>query len=81
MEAKGYDRMWGIGDTNIDISPSSALIFKAYSSNFTIKGFTKVVEEKELVNLSKEHNLPFVLDLGSGALMELKKHGLGQRRS
>ena len=63
------------------ISPSSALIFKAYSSNFTIKGFTKVVEEKELVNLSKEHNLPFVLDLGSGALMELKKHGLGQKQT
>ena len=52
------------------------MIFKAYTSNYTINGFTKEVIEKGLVQLSKELSIPFVVDLGSGSLIQLKKNGI-----
>ena len=65
-----------IKDYESEISSKTGMIFKAYTSNYTINGFTKVVNEKGLVQLSKELNIPFVVDLGSGSLLELKKNGI-----
>ena len=58
------------------MKPTVACLFKAYASNFSIKGYTKNVEEKKLINLCKENNIPFIIDLGSGALIDFKKIGL-----
>ncbi len=65
-----------LNDYKYAIKEKTGLIFKAYTSNFTIKGFTKNVKEKDLVNLGKDCNLPFVVDLGSGSLIDLRKFGL-----
>ena len=58
------------------IRANTALIFKAYSSNFTMNGYTKTVDEMDLVNLCKKRNLPLIIDLGSGTLIELERAGL-----
>lgn len=48
------------------INENSAMLFKAHKSNFTINGFAKEVEFKELIQLAKNSNLVDYYDLGSG---------------
>jgi len=58
------------------ISKKTAMLLKVHTSNYTIQGFTASVAEKDLAGLAHEHGLPFMVDLGSGALANLKKLGL-----
>ncbi len=63
-------------DFEAAIGPITALIMKVHTSNFEIKGFTKIVAERELAVIAHRHNLPFVTDLGSGTLIELESYNL-----
>lgn len=58
------------------ITERTGLILKVHQSNFKIVGFTETVDLKDLVSLGKERNIPVVYDLGSGALIDLRKFGL-----
>lgn len=58
------------------ISSKTALIMKVHTSNFEIKGFTKSVSERELSRIAHNHDLPFVIDLGSGTLIDLEPYNL-----
>jgi len=58
------------------ISESTGLILKAHTSNYLIQGFTKSVPAAELSALARRHQIPFVNDLGSGALVDLSRFGL-----
>jgi L-seryl-tRNA(Ser) seleniumtransferase len=58
------------------VSESTGLILKAHTSNYLIQGFTKSVPATELAGLARASNVPFVHDLGSGALVDLKRYGL-----
>ncbi|MDR4947455.1 L-seryl-tRNA(Sec) selenium transferase [Neobacillus cucumis] len=61
------------------LSPNTALIMKVHTSNFKVMGFTKTVETDELVKLTKEQEgVIFYEDLGSGALYDFRKHGIGE---
>jgi L-seryl-tRNA(Ser) seleniumtransferase len=60
------------------IHPETAIVMKVHTSNFKVVGFTKSVETKELIQLSKESNVIFYEDLGSGALYDFRKHGIGE---
>ncbi len=51
------------------ITPQTALILKVHRSNFYIEGFTDEPEIKDIADLAKEHNIPLVEDIGSGAMM------------
>jgi L-seryl-tRNA(Ser) seleniumtransferase len=75
MRAAGA-RMVEVGTTNRTrlsdfqkaLSPKTALIFKAHTSNYTIKGFTEEASVAELSAFSRAQGIPFVYDIGSGLL-------------
>jgi len=54
----------------------TAMLMKVHASNYAIHGFTHAVTEVELAALAHQHNLPFVIDLGSGTLADLAAYGL-----
>jgi L-seryl-tRNA(Ser) seleniumtransferase len=58
------------------INESTALLLKVHTSNYKVVGFTAEVTLEELVTIGKKHKLPVMEDLGSGALIDLGKHGL-----
>jgi L-seryl-tRNA(Ser) seleniumtransferase len=58
------------------VTAQTGLIMKAHTSNFVIQGFTKSVPALELAQLAKARGLPLINDLGSGALIELRRFGL-----
>lgn len=58
------------------ITDRTSLLMKVHTSNFKIDGFTKSVGELELAELAHAHQLPFVIDLGSGNLVDFAALGL-----
>lgn len=58
------------------MGPRTAAVLKAHSSNFEIRGFTASTDEGTLAALCRERGVPFVVDLGSGALTDLDAYGL-----
>lgn len=63
-------------DYESNINANTGLIMKVHTSNYEIRGFTNSVTETELSKLAREKNIPFVSDLGSGTLVDLKQFGL-----
>ncbi|HWI35310.1 MAG TPA: L-seryl-tRNA(Sec) selenium transferase [Burkholderiales bacterium] len=58
------------------IGAKTGAILKAHTSNYSIEGFAASVPEKDLAQLCRQHGVPFVVDLGSGALLDLRRFGL-----
>lgn len=58
------------------ISPQTALLLKVHTSNYRIEGFTAEVGLSELARLGEAHGLPVMVDLGSGALLDVSAHGV-----
>ena len=58
------------------IGTRTAAIMKVHASNYSIQGFTAAVPEPELGALAREHGVPFIIDLGSGMLVNLEDYGL-----
>ena len=58
------------------ISPRTAALMKVHTSNYAIQGFTAAVTEPDLAALAHKHGLPFIVDLGSGMLVDLEEYGL-----
>ena len=58
------------------ITPRTAAIMKVHTSNYVVQGFTAAVPEIELAKLARERELPFIVDLGSGTLVDLAQYGL-----
>ena len=61
------------------IGDGTGLILKVHTSNYLIQGFTKSVPAPELAALARARGVPFVHDLGSGALVDLARYGLQAR--
>lgn len=60
------------------LNPETAIIMKVHTSNFKVIGFTKSVETEDLIKLSNQtQEVIFYEDLGSGALFDFRKHGIG----
>ena len=58
------------------IEPTTAMLLKVHPSNYRIEGFTSSVDTGALAELAHERALPLVVDLGSGALVDLTRFGL-----
>ena len=63
-------------DYQAAIGSDTAILMKVHTSNYEIRGFTNSVSEESLSQLSKEKELCFVSDLGSGTLVDLSQFGL-----
>ena len=58
------------------VTEKSSLIVKAHRSNYAVTGFTSEVGDAELGALARAHGLMYMVDLGSGALIDLSQWGL-----
>ena len=58
------------------IGPRTAMLLQVHTSNYRIEGFSAAASTAELAALARDHGLPLVVDLGSGALIDLAKLGL-----
>ncbi len=58
------------------ITPRTAAIMKVHTSNYVVQGFTASAPEVELAALAHEHGIPYIVDLGSGMLVNLEDYGL-----
>lgn len=82
--AKSGAKLKEVGSTNRThaadyeraINDKTALLLKVHTSNYKVVGFTSEVELDQLVAIGKNHNIPVMEDLGSGALIDLSHYGL-----
>lgn len=58
----------------------TALILKVHRSNFVMSGFVESPDTALLVALARERGVPFVEDLGSGALVTTESFGMRHER-
>ncbi len=58
------------------IGPRTGVVMKVHTSNYAIVGFTSSIAESDLAGLCRERGVPFVVDLGSGSLVDLRSYGL-----
>ena len=58
------------------INDQTGLVMKVHTSNYAIVGFTSGVEESDLAAVCRARGVPFVIDLGSGSLIDLRRYGL-----
>lgn len=58
------------------ITPKTSMLMKIHTSNYVVQGFTHSVPEAELAQIAHEHHLPYVVDLGSGTLVDMAQYGL-----
>lgn len=58
------------------ITEETAVLLKVHTSNYRVVGFTHETATAELVALAQAKNLPVMMDLGSGSLVNLEKYGI-----
>jgi len=64
-----------LSDYEEAINEKTASILLVHPSNFEIKGFAQKPEIKDIVKLAKNHNIPVIFDVGSGALVNMENYG------
>jgi L-seryl-tRNA(Ser) seleniumtransferase len=62
-----------LADYEAALGARTALIMQVHLSNFAISGFTSGVDTRELAGLARARGVPLGVDLGSGALVDLRR--------
>jgi L-seryl-tRNA(Ser) seleniumtransferase len=65
-----------VSDYTRAISKQTALILKVHRSNFFMSGFVESPASEEIATLARKKRIPFVEDLGSGAMIATEQVGL-----
>jgi L-seryl-tRNA(Ser) seleniumtransferase len=60
------------------IGPETAMILKVHRSNFFMSGFVESPSSKEISALARKKRIPFVEDLGSGAMLATESLGYAE---
>ncbi len=58
------------------IGPNTAMILKVHRSNFLMSGFVESPSSEEISALARKKRIPFVEDLGSGAIVATEEFGI-----
>lgn len=66
-----------LSDYEAALEEKPALILRAHRSNFRLIGFTSEPELSEISGVARQAGVPLVDDLGSGALLDTSRFGLG----
>jgi L-seryl-tRNA(Ser) seleniumtransferase len=66
----GTTNKTSLGDFSRGITRETALILKVHRSNFFMDGFVDSPSTKAIAKLAREKRIPFVEDLGSGAMIQ-----------
>jgi L-seryl-tRNA(Ser) seleniumtransferase len=65
-----------VADYEEALTPKTALVMKAHASNYRIEGFVAQPAEREIAAVAHAASVPFLVDLGAGALIDLAAYGL-----
>ena len=57
-----------LADYERAVRPATSLVLKVFSSNFRIRGFTEEVAAPRLADFARRHDLPLLVDEGSGVI-------------
>ena len=60
------------------IGPKTAMVLKVHRSNFFMSGFVESPSSIEISALAKKNRIPFVEDLGSGAIIATESLGIAE---
>jgi L-seryl-tRNA(Ser) seleniumtransferase len=77
---KSGSRLKEVGTTNRThlsdyvkaINKNTKLILWVHTSNYVVKGFVKSVPLPQLIKLGNKHNIPVMVDWGSGSFIDMK---------
>jgi L-seryl-tRNA(Ser) seleniumtransferase len=58
------------------IGPNTAMILKVHRSNFFMSGFVESPSSEEISALARKKRIPFIEDLGSGAIVATEEFGI-----
>src|SRR5205814_1067405 len=67
-----------ISDYSRAIGRDTAIIFKVHRSNFFMSGFVRSPSTAEIAAIARKKRIPFVEDLGSGAIIATDRLGLAE---
>ena len=67
-----------LGDYKRAIGTNTALILKVHRSNFFMSGFVDSPSSADIAALARKRRIPFVEDLGSGAIVATEQFGIAE---
>jgi L-seryl-tRNA(Ser) seleniumtransferase len=81
LQEIGATNKTALDDYEEAVGPNTALILRVHRSNFFMSGFVESPPSAELAALARKRRVPFVEDLGSGAVVATEQFGIAEHES
>jgi L-seryl-tRNA(Ser) seleniumtransferase len=78
LQEIGATNKTALDDYEEAVGPNTALILRVHRSNFFMSGFVESPPSAELAALARKRRVPFVEDLGSGAIVATEQLGIAE---